>query len=150
MRAQTLIFTMTVGEVQANPNTMTGTMIIFGTPTRVLFDFRSSRLFVSTSFALHVNRELSSLKHTLVVTTLLREQILRNSIFKGCEILIEGVVLKASLIPLKMWDFDVILIWIDCPLIKFQWIILQRRLCFGDQDFQSWNLRVTVEFFPCV
>ena len=29
--------------------------------------------------------------------------------FKGCEILIEGVVLKANLIPLEMSDFDVIL-----------------------------------------
>ena len=29
--------------------------------------------------------------------------------FRGCEILIEGIVLKANLIPLEMWDFDVIL-----------------------------------------
>ena len=29
--------------------------------------------------------------------------------FKGCEILVEGVVLKANLIPLKMFNFDVIL-----------------------------------------
>ena len=59
-------------------------------------------------FALHADRELSPLKHKLVVTTPLGEQILYNSIFKGCEILIDGVVLKANLIPLKMYDFDVI------------------------------------------
>ena len=47
--------------------------------------------------------------YKLVITTLLREQILYNSIFKGCKILIEGVVLKANLIPLEMYDFDVIL-----------------------------------------
>ena len=29
--------------------------------------------------------------------------------FKGCEILVEGVVLKANLILLEMFDFDVIL-----------------------------------------
>ena len=29
--------------------------------------------------------------------------------FRGCEVLTEGIVLKANLIPLKMWDFDVIL-----------------------------------------
>ena len=29
--------------------------------------------------------------------------------FKGCEILVKGVVLKANLIPLEMSDFDVIL-----------------------------------------
>ena len=69
----------------------------------------SIRSFVSTSFALHADRELSPLKHKLVVTTLLGEQIFLNSIFKGCEILIEGVVLKANLIQLEMHDFDIIL-----------------------------------------
>ena len=29
--------------------------------------------------------------------------------FKGCEVVVEGIVLKDSLIPLKMTDFDVIL-----------------------------------------
>ena len=35
--------------------------------------------------------------------------MLHTFVIKGCEILIEGVVLKANLIPLEMWDFDVIL-----------------------------------------
>ena len=69
----------------------------------------SNRSFVSTSFALHADQELSPLKHKLVVMTPLREQISRNTIFKGCEILIDGVVLKANLILLEMWDFDIIL-----------------------------------------
>ena len=69
----------------------------------------SSRSFVSTSFALHANLEFSSLKHKLVVTTPLGKQILRNLIFKGCEILIDGAVLKVNLISLEMYDFDVIL-----------------------------------------
>ena len=64
---------------------------------------------MSSSFALHANHELSWLKRKLVVTTPLGEQILRISVFKGCEILVEGVVLKANIIPLEMLDFDVIL-----------------------------------------
>ena len=40
---------------------------------------------------------------------LLGEQIICTFIFKTCEILIKGVVLKANLIPLEIWDFDVIL-----------------------------------------
>ena len=99
---------MTASEAQANLDTISGTMIVFGTSAQVLFDSGSSRLFVSSSFALHVDHELSSLKHKLVVTTLLGEQIIRTFIFKGCEILIEGIVLKANFIPLEMWDFDVI------------------------------------------
>ena len=73
------------------------------------FDFGSSRSFVSSSFALHADRDLSFFKSKLVVTTPLGEQILRTSVFKGCEILVEGVVLKANLILLEMSDFDVIL-----------------------------------------
>ena len=74
-----------------------------------LFYFEANRSFISTSFALHVDQELSPLKYKLVVTTPLGEQILRSSIFKGCEILIDGVALKANLISLEMYDFDVIL-----------------------------------------
>ena len=54
-RTQTRIFAMSIGKAQANPNTMIGTMIVFGTPAQVLFDFGSSRSFVSTLFALHVD-----------------------------------------------------------------------------------------------
>ena len=100
---------MTADEAQANPNIMTGIMFVFGTPVRVLFYFRSSRSFISSSFALHADRDLSLLKNKLVVTTLLGKQILHTLVFKGCEIPVEGVVLKANLIPLEMSNFDVIL-----------------------------------------
>ena len=56
--AQTRIFAMTLGEAQANPDTMTNIMIIFGTSARVLFDIGSSRSFINTTLALHANREL--------------------------------------------------------------------------------------------
>ena len=69
----------------------------------------SSRSFVSSYFAFHTNRELAPLKNKLIITTLLGEQILCTSIFKGCEVLMGGVVLKANLIPLEMADFNVIL-----------------------------------------
>ena len=73
------------------------------------FDYGSNRSYLSSSFALHADQELSLFKSKLVVTTPLEEQIFNTSIFKGCEILVEGVVLKANLIPLEMSDFDVIL-----------------------------------------
>ena len=108
-RTQTRIFVMTADEAQANPNSMTSINSIFGEPARVLFDFRVSRSFISTSFALHANRELTPFKNKLVVTTPLGERIVRTSVFKGCEVVVEGIVLKANLIPLEMSYFDVIL-----------------------------------------
>ena len=89
---------MTIGEAPDNSNVVIGTMIVFGTPARVLFDFGSNRSFVSIAFALHADGELAPSKNKLVVTTPLEKQILRTSIFKGCEILVEDVVLKANLI----------------------------------------------------
>ena len=41
--------------------------------------------------------------------TPLGEKIVRTSVFKGCEVVVERIVLKTNLIPLKMTDFDVIL-----------------------------------------
>ena len=34
---------------------------------------------------------------------------MRTFVFKGCEVMVEGVLLKANLIPLEMTDFDLIL-----------------------------------------
>ena len=56
-----------------------------------------------------VYKELTPLKNKLVVTTPLGERMLKTSVFKGCEVVVEGIVLKANLIPLEMVDFDVIL-----------------------------------------
>ena len=89
MRAKTQIFSIIAGEAQANPDTMTSTMLVLGTPAQVLFDSRSSKFFVSSAFSLHVDRELAPLKNKLVVTTLSREKILWNFVLKGCEILVD-------------------------------------------------------------
>ena len=88
-RAQTYIFAMIANEAQANLDTISSIMTIFGSPTRVIFYSRSSKSFVSTSFTLYADWELSPLKHKLEVMTLLGEQIIRIFIFRGCEILIE-------------------------------------------------------------
>ena len=77
---------------------MTGIMVIFYLLIRILSIFGSSRSFVSSAFALYVDRELSKLKRKLVITTPLKEQILQNFVFKGCEISIDGTILKMNLI----------------------------------------------------
>ena len=100
---------MTANEAQANPDSMIGIISVFGEPAWVLFDFGASRSFISTSFALHANRELTPLKNKLVVTTPLGKRMLKTLVFKGCEVVVEGIVLKANLIQLEMSYFEVIL-----------------------------------------
>ena len=75
---QTRIFAMIADEAQANPDSITSIIFVFGEPAQVLFDFGASRSFISTSFALHANRELTFLKSKLIVTTPLGERILRT------------------------------------------------------------------------
>ena len=89
---------MTVDEAQTNPDSVTGIISVFGEPARVLFNSGASRSFISTSFALHANRELTPLKNKLIVTTPLGERVVRTSMFRGCEVVIEGFVLRANLI----------------------------------------------------
>ena len=88
---------------------MIGIMVVVIILVQVLSIFRSSRSFVSSTFALYIDRELSQLKHKLVVTTLSGEQILRNSVLKVCKDLIDGDVLNMNLISFGMYDFYVIL-----------------------------------------
>ena len=45
-RTQTHIFTMTADEAQANPDSVTGIISIFGEPARVLFDSGASRSYL--------------------------------------------------------------------------------------------------------
>ena len=47
----------------------------------------------------------------------LGEYNLRTLIFKGCEILVEGVVLMANLISLEMYNFNMIL---GIPIFEIQ------------------------------
>ena len=83
---------MTADEAQANPDSITGIITVFGEPARVLFDSGASRSFISSSVALHADQKLTPLKNGLVVTTPLGERILRIAVFKGCEVLVEGVL----------------------------------------------------------
>ena len=89
---------------------------------------------MSSLFSLYANLEQTPFRNKLVVTTPLGEQILRTSVFKGCEILVESVVLKANLIPLEMFDFDVILgmDWLSNHRASMDY--LTKKMVFKNRD----------------
>ena len=66
---------MTTKEAQVNPDSVIGIISVFGEPVQVLFDSGASRSFISISFTLHANQELTSLKSKMLVTTPLGENI---------------------------------------------------------------------------
>ena len=141
---------MTADEAQANPDSVTGIISVFGEPARVLFDSGASRSFISTSFALHANRELTPLKNKLIVMTPLGERILKTFVFKGCESVVEGMVLKANLIPLEMADFDVIvgMDWLSNHRASMN--CFPRKYDLKNLDTQNLNLMVIEECYPLV
>ena len=106
-RAQTRVFSMTNEEAEEKPNVITGIMSIFHNDARILIDSGSDKSFISSAFACLADRALSPLKYPLVVQTPLQEEILKSVEFKECKV--GEVELEANLIPLELWDFDVIL-----------------------------------------
>ena len=130
---------------------MTGILSINSQDARVLFDSGATHSFISPFFATTLGRDPSPLSEFLIVTTPMGHSLLANSVYKSCEILLEGKTFEANLIELDMVDFDVILgvDWLaachatlDChnkvvkldvpeePTVVFQ----------GDQNWSSSNL----------
>ena len=90
---------------------------------------------------MNVNQKFSLLKHKLVVLTSL-ENIIRTFVFGGCEILVVEVVLKANLIPLEMWNFDVILgiDWLSTHRVLMDYFtkkVVFRKLRFSKLKFEG-------------
>ena len=121
---------------------MIGIMVVVIILVQVLSIFGSSRSFVSSTFALYIDRELSQLKHKLVVTTLLEEQILRNSVLKVYKDLIDGDVLNMNLISFGMYDFYVILglYWLSIHralVLCFSKKVVFRKLRYIELEFED-------------
>ena len=80
---------------------------------------------------------MAPFKNKLVVTMPLGEQIQYISVFKGCEILVEDVVLKANLISIEMYDFDVILgmDWLSNHRVSMDYFT--KKIVLGNRDTQN-------------
>ena len=74
-----------------------------------MFDSGATHSFISPFFATTIGRDPSPLSEFLIVPTPMGHSLLANSVYKSCEILLEGKSFKAYLIELDMVDFDVIL-----------------------------------------
>ncbi|WRX26222.1 Reverse transcriptase domain - like 10 [Theobroma cacao] len=75
----------------------------------VLIDSGSDRSYVSTTFASFSDKNLSPLKEETVVHTPLGKKLVKNTCYRDCGIRVGEKEFKADLIPLAIWDFDLIL-----------------------------------------
>ena len=103
------MFTLTRQDAQASNAVVTGILPIDSQNARVLFDSGATHSFISSFSATMLGRDPSPLSEFLIVATPMGHSLLANSVYKSCEILLEGKSFKADLIELDMVDFDVIL-----------------------------------------
>ncbi|OMO68118.1 Retrotransposon gag protein [Corchorus olitorius] len=85
------------------------TMSIFQHDLYVLIDSGAEMSFINTKFSQYSDKNLSPLKPEIVVHTPLGEEIVKNTMYKGCSVMIGEKEFMANLIPLEFRDFDVIL-----------------------------------------
>ena len=150
------MFTLTRQDAQASNAVVTGILPIDSQNAHVLFDSGATYFFISTFFATTLGRDPSPLGEFLIVATPMGHSLLANSVYKSCEILLEGKSFMADLIELDMVDFDVILgmdslaachATLDChnKVVKFDISREPTAVFQGDQNWSSCHLISTVK-----
>ncbi|KAL4016686.1 hypothetical protein IC575_024343 [Cucumis melo] len=100
---------MTQQEAADAPNVVTSTLSIFNKSAHVLMDPGPTHCFLSIMFTVGVDKELESLTEELLISTLVGDSFIVNSVYRKCSILIDDETLEVDLIPLNIQEFDVIL-----------------------------------------
>ncbi|XP_028070177.1 uncharacterized protein LOC114272658 [Camellia sinensis] len=103
------VFALILGDVQNTEAMVSGTFSFDGHSTHVLFDSSSTHLFVSKTFASHLNSPMEPFYYVLCVSSPLGDSMLCKFIYLACEILIGDVQLYANLLSLDMAHSDIIL-----------------------------------------
>ena len=88
---------------------MTGTIPIYYSDARVLFDPGAMHSFITSVFASKVACQPSRMLYPLSMATPLSEELETNVFYPSCSMLVEGKELPADLVLLDVIGFDVIL-----------------------------------------
>ncbi|KAI3691540.1 hypothetical protein L2E82_49905 [Cichorium intybus] len=116
-------FLMTAEEAQDAPDVVTGTFLVNSTPTFVLFDSGASHSFVSAVLGKGFGIVLGTLHRLLEVEILDDKTMQAISVYRGSEVVIQGIKFPIDLIPIPLSDSRVIIgmdwlgqheSWIDC------------------------------------
>jgi len=108
-RTQGRVYHMTYEDVGAIPDVVTGTLQLDTMQVYALIDPGASHSFVSYRIVNNLHVLSSNLGVRVIVSTPLGENILINDIYRGVKLYIGGLELRVDLIPLELYDFDVIL-----------------------------------------
>ncbi|XP_021626910.1 uncharacterized protein LOC110625582 [Manihot esculenta] len=108
-RTQARVFAMTQHEARASLEVVTGMLTIFYKDAHILIDPGSTHSFISQSFSVHADRELKPLDCGLAMSTLVRDSVVCEHVYRNCVVKLGNHELLVDLIPLYLQDLDVIL-----------------------------------------
>ncbi|XP_074337296.1 uncharacterized protein LOC141674491 [Apium graveolens] len=100
---------MTVQDAVRNTNVIAGTHLLNSERANVLFDFGTTKSFISRNFSKKLNLNVVPLREVLQVEIVNREIIPVNLIHPRCKLKLEGKVFEVDIIPFTLGEFDVIL-----------------------------------------
>ena len=103
------LFLFKAWQVKTLSHKNSGTIVIDGNYARVLIYSSATHLFVSILFGMKLARPSSTLPCDLGISTLMGETVLVKACYVDCELSLDGKTFLATLIPLPMVEFDVIL-----------------------------------------
>jgi len=108
-RTQGRVYHMTYEDVGVVPDVVAGTLQLDTMQVYALIDPRASHSFVSYRIVNNLHVLSSNLGVGVTVSTPLGENIHIDDIYRGVKLYIRGLELRADLMSLDLYDFDVIL-----------------------------------------
>ncbi|GAV66986.1 zf-CCHC domain-containing protein/RVP_2 domain-containing protein [Cephalotus follicularis] len=103
------VFVLTQTEVLESTSIVGGTVYVYGFSARALMDSGASHSFIASRFASCLDVSPVCMPFVLDVSTPSGGSLCADSVYRGCELSVAGVLLSADLIVLPLFDFDVIL-----------------------------------------
>ncbi|KAJ9567767.1 LOW QUALITY PROTEIN: hypothetical protein OSB04_003733 [Centaurea solstitialis] len=108
-RVTSRAFQMTATEVRETSDLVSGTFLVNSIPALVLFDTGAERSFVHDSLAKEFTMPTTPLSDALVVEVAGGFLVTVRDCFEGCTIELDGEPFSATLIPMNVGSFDVVL-----------------------------------------
>ncbi|WP_375608914.1 retroviral-like aspartic protease family protein, partial [Bartonella sp. AC140YNZD] len=151
--AQGRVFLLDAPEQQPDTSVVRGTVLVYNTWARVLFDTGASHSFIALSFARALGLPVDQLAQPLCVETPVGGVVTLGSVCRACDLMIFSIYLSFDLIILDMHSFDVILgmDWlsvfratIDCYTCRVTMHVSSGYLCtfVGEREDPSITLRL--------
>ncbi|KAL6199632.1 hypothetical protein ACLB2K_029415 [Fragaria x ananassa] len=100
---------MTQQEGRTSPDVIIGTLLIFGRPAFILIEPGATHSFMSSRFSFLANVPSSPLLGEWQVSLPSGDVMKIDWVFRGCDVLVDGLSFEVVLIPFDIVEFDEIL-----------------------------------------